>query len=712
MKRKILAFLLVLAMLAGIAVCPAATATEPVTFSSVVLRSSCAGIYYKCILTEAGRSRSDIAAWGVALSIEEMPDADNMEEKCSYTRITDVSQTEAYSTLLTNVLRVNNSTEENARNLNAVIYARAYIETTEGARLFGTGVEHTFQQVLSSVDDRWAQLTSSQRDSVLEMYGTYAAVMDETKMPNIYDTYQENLSPEDPELSFDPETVPEEDADVITVGVLTNNGSDDYDTNALTLWLEEQTGYDIQVEQFQGTASQASTLLNTMIYSGEPLPDILYGFNLSSENVSELGQCGYFRDLSNCYADADGASYRFWTALDSNLTDSQKDTVIKKITASDGGMYTVPYIATSMTGNMNYQAWINTEWLDRLGLDMPTNAQELYEVLLAFRDQDPNGNELADEIPLLGSQRLTGAKLVDWLVNMFVYYDGSNYWQPDAYGQLQPVFAGDEYREALRYVSKLYQEKLLASIFASASASEMKMIATPSSGTAFCGVIVGDLNKHTNLSSNLLLQYQPLPLWGYAVETAPSCQLSTFITADCDTPNAAFQVLMALYSKAGQERMQYGAYGIDWTDADAGSTSAYGLNAEYKVYKTPDTTSVWGATASTVNRYSMNELVQTEGDKTELGLHLESLLSRSRANFDQAASNNNPAVICPYLDTADAADYLTALKSQVSRAQNSFILGTLDPCNDTDWAEYLAQLEDCGLSDCTALLQAEYDKTK
>ena len=36
---------------------------------------------------------------------------------------------------------------------------------------------------------------------------------------------------------------------------------------------------------------------------------------------------------------------------------------------------------------------------DNLGLEAPTTVDELYDVLVAFRDNDPNGNGQKDEIP-------------------------------------------------------------------------------------------------------------------------------------------------------------------------------------------------------------------------------------------------------------------------------------------------------------------------
>lgn len=68
------------------------------------------------------------------------------------------------------------------------------------------------------------------------------------------------------------------------------------------------------------------------------------------------------------------------------------------IPASDGKTY---YIGNLTAQNVNHDGnfFINKKWLDTLGLEVPTTVDELTEVLRAFRDKDPNGNGLKDEIP-------------------------------------------------------------------------------------------------------------------------------------------------------------------------------------------------------------------------------------------------------------------------------------------------------------------------
>src|SRR5690606_38145159 len=49
--------------------------------------------------------------------------------------------------------------------------------------------------------------------------------------------------------------------------------------------------------------------------------------------------------------------------------------------------------------NVGRYPLINMTWLNNLGLKAPTTADELIEVLTAFKTQDPNRNGKNDEIP-------------------------------------------------------------------------------------------------------------------------------------------------------------------------------------------------------------------------------------------------------------------------------------------------------------------------
>ncbi len=71
----------------------------------------------------------------------------------------------------------------------------------------------------------------------------------------------------------------------------------------------------------------------------------------------------------------------------------ESDPLIKKqLISADGGIYFVPWITPDKTLVFGEGFGIRQDWLDKLSLSMPTNTDELYAVLKAFRDQDVNGN--------------------------------------------------------------------------------------------------------------------------------------------------------------------------------------------------------------------------------------------------------------------------------------------------------------------------------
>ena len=69
-------------------------------------------------------------------------------------------------------------------------------------------------------------------------------------------------------------------------------------------------------------------------------------------------------------------------------------------TAPDGKIYGLPYTEIGTNDIMINWVDIRQDWLDNLGLEMPTTLEEYHDVLVAFKEQDANGNgDPTDEIP-------------------------------------------------------------------------------------------------------------------------------------------------------------------------------------------------------------------------------------------------------------------------------------------------------------------------
>ena len=494
-----------------------------------------------------------------------------------------------------------------------------------------------------------------------------------------------------------------------------------YEENSLTYWAEEQTGFDLTFIPFSG-GTDIGTQISTTVAARQELPDILYDISLGEDVYRGYGHDGYFLDLRKYFDDRDGASKTFWERIEATFSPEEQEDILRKMTDPESGaIYAVPTLETSLIDVMDYQMWINTEWLDKLQLEMPTDIDSLYNVLVAFRDKDPNGNGKKDEIPLYGGQEAgLGADVVNWLVNMFLYFNDRKTFMVDDNNQLYAPFITDEYREAMKFLNKLMDEKLMLDAVFNARHAELKLVNTPNSGVPIAGIFAGHLTLHANCDSPVLKQYKPLPLFGNAVFNDNNCFLTTFITKDCDNPDAAFELLMTLYTEAGSRRLRYGEYGVNWTDADPGAKSSMGLDADFKLIRDPmleQNTCLWSSASCSLNVNSEGESAQlteleTAGEVLRAQLHAE-----SRKHYDAAAEKNNPDAkyICPTLvytedEKLEIEHQQTAVNDYFRKSRTDFALGNMDPYSDADWNSYVNTVWDLGLQDWLDTAQVAYDR--
>ena len=502
------------------------------------------------------------------------------------------------------------------------------------------------------------------------------------------------------------------DGVTITIGLPRSALVTDYDNNAFTNWLEEQTGCNIQFQYFQASTSDAKTQLSTMMVSGEKLPDILYNFQLSDDLIKEYGDDGYFLDLRDYYADREGASKVFWERLQEIPEEEQVTNVRRMTDVENGAMYSLPCIQTSDIDTMDYQMWINQTWLDELGLQAPTNPDELYEVLKAFKQRDP------DCVPLAGIENSMGGDVINWIVNMFTYCDDTRRWNVDETGKLYMPYTTDDYRQALIYMHKLVQEGLMTPLCWTIKIQEMQALTSPADNDPMVGIFAGHLTLHVTPGSEVLYNYKPLDLFGNAVINENINRRSTFITTDCENPDAAFALAMALYSKEAGWRLRYGEQGVNWDYADAGTESYLGKPAEIKILDDPFAklnSCLWGDMAASLLTDAEGESAEKVEGTDAWADYKNTIVAEQVANYHAAAEANNPKTLCPPLiQTTQEKDEILQIKSDVltiiNKCRAQFANGELDPNDDAAWSSYLAQLDTLGLAQYQAQSQAIYDR--
>lgn len=237
------------------------------------------------------------------------------------------------------------------------------------------------------------------------------------------------------------------------------NNSGTPEDAGFTLYLEELTGIHLDwLEMIEHL--DAVQKWNLILASGD-LPELAMPFSpLTAQQVYQHGRNGSFLALNDFLDER-------MPSLKQRLSEAPE--IVDRITMPDGNIYSVPDVEYDCYHcQYSSKMWVYQPWLDKLGIDRPETTEEFADMLRAFRDGDPNGNGLNDEIPLLGAVTGWRTNIIGFLMNSFVYaelpYD-ANY---GAFLERSPndvrfVANTPEWREGLRYLRLLNSEGLLAS---------------------------------------------------------------------------------------------------------------------------------------------------------------------------------------------------------------------------------------------------------
>lgn len=206
-------------------------------------------------------------------------------------------------------------------------------------------------------------------------------------------------------------------------------------------FTEEQTGIHIEWEEIPSSAWNDKVAL---AFASGDLPDAFVG---TVDVVSNMDQLIPLDPLVDQYAPNVLEMFETLPNMRGALT------------LSDGHFYSLPTGDADVKNQINTIAWINKVWLDKLGLNMPTTVDEFYDVLVAFRDQDPNGNGEKDEIPLMVSASSNAAKIN----NLFCYFGTmeNDYHVRVEDGKVLFTPSEQKYYDALQFIHKLYAEGLM-----------------------------------------------------------------------------------------------------------------------------------------------------------------------------------------------------------------------------------------------------------
>ena len=236
-------------------------------------------------------------------------------------------------------------------------------------------------------------------------------------------------------------------AEPMELSVMYTLGNASYPVVDHVVWkkLQELSGFTFKTTEF--APADASEKMNLLMSSGEYSEVI---FKCSKIDTNKYGADGLILPLEDLIR-------QYMPNLTAVL--NERD-AWNEVIAPDGHIYNLPQF-NDVSPNVGNGAgwWINKAWLDKLNLSMPTSLDELYTVLKAFKEKDPNGNGKADEIPMATFSDQEMLNILLSLTGEGLSYN--DYWMV-VDGQMEYLPATDFFKDTyLKFMNKLYSEGLV-----------------------------------------------------------------------------------------------------------------------------------------------------------------------------------------------------------------------------------------------------------
>ena len=256
------------------------------------------------------------------------------------------------------------------------------------------------------------------------------------------------------EAKYDPFWI-EPFAEPVKLNVVTGWGPDSSlkegttpETNALVDVLRD---FNIELNfMWMVPDDQFSERLALQLSSGD-IPDILM---LGSEDFYEFLDAGYLRDLTDAYDK--------WASTDLRYTMDNLGADALKFASKDGKIYGIPAVLDPAEGVAGL--YYRSDWLEALNMAVPTNMDEVNEMLVAFSKYGPTVN---GDKTTAGIGTTSGVLNLNFALGAYFQCYGSypNRWVMRD-GQLVNGLLLDETVDALNGLQYLYKNGAIATDFA------------------------------------------------------------------------------------------------------------------------------------------------------------------------------------------------------------------------------------------------------
>jgi len=450
--------------------------------------------------------------------------------------------------------------------------------------------------------------------------------------------------------------------------------------------ITAQSGVHATFNQIKG--SDWSTKVNLMLASGE-YPDVIVrgGLDLEMYGVDQEILIP-LDEIIDQYM----PNYKAYLEYDPQTAQSLK--------SSNGQTYQLGWLIPQNI-NTDSHLFINKTWLDNLGLAVPTTIEEFENVLVAFRDQDADGNgDATNEIPMGGTLR----NLVDGIAHLMNFWGVANneiHVALDDEGKVYSPLTAEGVRPALETISRWYNEGLIdvEAISQDSNASEAKINA----GNIGCTWRWRMSAMGTD--DAIWQQYIcviPFSAEGYQAKLQRYLEIPSFgaaITAGCKDVEAAAKWLDTQFAWENMISGYNGAKDEFWGYDEAGKVEIYPMS--------DGTRTVPGQSAmmycSGPEYFSKVNMPSHRIEKTTYCEEYDA------AGVIEKNSWNILSKLITF--NVDESTQRSLLHAEIDKcARESLANFIVKGVTDESWNEYLNTLKNIRLDDYVALYQSVYDR--
>ena len=454
--------------------------------------------------------------------------------------------------------------------------------------------------------------------------------------------------------------------------------------------MEDRTGIHLELTQYK-KAEDWQAAKDAMLAGTQALPDALVKANLSVRETLRWFEAGKIIDLKpylETYAP------NLWALL------QQNPEWMEAVTLPSGEIVALPAIDELQFNNA---MWINVTWLAKAGLEMPTTADELTNVLRAFRDKELNGNnDWDDEVPLTFSSMWD----LRFLAHAFGLNANDYYVTMDETGKVSEILTKDENRAFLTWLHQLWSEGLLDST-GFTGLRNLNVNNQDEDAAVVYGVMLTSspvqLTTAKALGEYAILE--PLVYEGkqvYRDLTGDVIRGTFAITSACEDPAALVQWVDYLYTEEGFILAEAGVEGEEFAWNDDGSWLWESAGEALLSNILPEATIRSG---TTMPGYATVEFQQKIDDISTV--HVVKSLLKLKA-FD---SMPYPLVYMTDAQQSRLDELIWNIGKYAEQQMVWFVVGDVE-LNDETWADFCQQVKALGLDEMVALLQTAADERK